>query len=153
MLVLCSNGFAKKYSISTAKKGIGNISGSYQTPIGQHSICEKLGDGVPLYTIFKFRENTGTICNQINIESTTDLILTRILRLKGEEPGINAGIATDGTCVDSYQRYIYIHGTNREDLLKNPASYGCIRMANADIAELFTNIQVGAVVDIRPALY
>ena len=151
MLVLCSNGFAKEYKISTAKNGIGSVSGSYQTPIGQHSICEKFGDNAPLYTIFKSRNNTGTICNQINIESTTDLILTRILRLKGEEPGINSGITEDGACVDSYQRYIYIHGTNREDLLGTPASHGCIHMANADIAELFANIQVGAMVDIRPA--
>jgi lipoprotein-anchoring transpeptidase ErfK/SrfK len=41
-------------------------------------------------------------------------------------------------------RYIYFHGTNREDLIGTPASHGCIRMKNADIAELFEVVPVGA---------
>ena len=61
-----------------------------------------------------------------------DLILSRIIWLDGLEPGINKG----GT-VDSRARYIYLHGTNQEQLLGTPASHGCVRMANRDIAALF----------------
>ena len=39
-----------------------------------------------------------------------DIICTRILWLSGLEAGINKG-----NNVDSYSRYIYIHGTNEED--------------------------------------
>jgi hypothetical protein len=148
MFVQCANGFSKEYTISTSAKGIGNQSGSYKTPLGKHNICEKIGDSAPLYTIFKDRQNTGIICEQINIPTEQDLILSRILRLKGTEPGVNSGTTTDGICIDSYERYIYIHGTNREDLLGTPASNGCIRMSNHDIVELFSNINEGADVDV-----
>lgn len=150
MSVKCKNGFTKQYAISTSAKGIGNESGSYQTPIGLHTVCDKIGAFAPLYTIFKCKENTGILCDQINKQIQDDLILTRILRLSGEEPGINQGTNQAGTCVDSHDRYIYIHGTNREDLLSTPASKGCIRMANSDIAELFLKLQQGTIVDIRP---
>ena len=49
-----------------------------------------------------------------------DPIVTRILWLKGQESH-NA---------NAYKRYIYIHGTNREDLIGVPASHGCIRLQN-----------------------
>jgi len=62
----------------------------------------------------------------------TDLILSRILRLRGLEPGRNAGPGCD-----SYARYIYIHGTNQEHRLGRPASHGCIRMSNRDVADVF----------------
>jgi hypothetical protein len=149
MRVSLKNGFSKTYNVSTAERGIGNASGSYQTPLGRHKVCAKIGAFAPLYTIFKSRENTETICETINAPITDDLILTRILRLSGEEPGVNSGTNEDGTCVDSYERYIYIHGTNREDLLGTPASKGCIRMANADIAELFLMIRQDTAVEIH----
>lgn len=65
-----------------------------------------------------------------------DLILSRILWLDGLEPGVNKG----GT-VDSRARYIYLHGTNHEQLLGTPASHGCIRMANRDIAAFFRMVR------------
>ncbi len=154
MLVQCENGFKKQYAISTATTGVGNESDSYKTPLGKHSICEKIGEFAPRYTIFKSRKNIGIKCEKLNVPidlDSEDLILTRILRLKGEEPGVNSGYTIDGKCVDSYERYIYIHGTNREDLIQRsqPSSNGCIRMGNADIEELFLNIKLGAMVDIR----
>ena len=40
-------------------------------------------------------------------------------------------------------RYIYIHGTNHEDALGQPVSHGCVRMANADMIDLFERLTVG----------
>lgn len=37
-----------------------------------------------------------------------------------------------------------IHGTNRPDSIGSPASYGCIRMFNHDIVDLFERVSVGA---------
>ncbi len=61
-----------------------------------------------------------------------DLILTRILTLDGLEDGINRGPGHD-----SLERYIYLHGTNHEDLLGRPVSCGCVRLSNTDICALF----------------
>jgi hypothetical protein len=152
MHVHLKNGFKKVYTISTAANGIGNVSGSYKTPIGKHRISEKIGAFAPAFTIFKARENTGEICEQVNAPIKEDLILTRILRLRGMETGVNVG-SENGVCIDSWERRIYIHGTNREDLLGTPASHGCIRMANSDIAELFMKIQQDTIVEIRPRLH
>lgn len=146
--IKCINGFNKQFKVSTAINGVGNEKDSFKTPLGKHSVCEKIGEFAEIYTVFKYRKNTGIVCYNMNI-TDEDLILTRILRLKGEEPGINFGYNKDGTCIDSYERFIYIHGTNREDLLSTPASLGCIRMSNQDIIELFPNIRIGAIVDIR----
>ncbi len=149
MHVQCKNGFKKEYPISTALKGIGNEKGSFKTPLGKHEVCEKIGENSPMFTRFKSRKDTGIIYKQLNVPVNEDLILTRILRLRGLELGVNSGFSENGKNVDSFERCIYIHGTNREDLLKTPASYGCIRMGNFDIVELFSNISVGAIVDIR----
>ncbi len=148
MRVECANGFEKHYKISTSKNGVGNESGSYKTPLGRHTICEKVGEYQPLYAIFKARQHNGMLCTTLNTPIDQDLILTRILRLKGEEPGVNSGYTPDGKCIDSYERYIYIHGTNREDLLSTAASDGCIRMGNADIVELFQQVRMGGLVNI-----
>jgi len=36
-----------------------------------------------------------------------------------------------------------IHGTNRPESIGKFASYGCIRMYNEDIGDLFTRVTVG----------
>ena len=151
MLVWYKNILERQFKISTSKNGTGNIMDSYKTPLGKHSICEKIGESAPIYTIFKSRQNTGNVCKTLNIpiNDNEDLILTRILRLQGEEPGLNSGYSIDSKCIDSYDRCIYIHGTNREDLLSIPASNGCIRMANLDIIELFSKVNIGTIVDIQ----
>jgi len=53
------------YRISTAEAGIGNQSGSYQTPLGIHRIAEKFGDKAALGSIFKARKNTHQIAEII----------------------------------------------------------------------------------------
>lgn len=135
----------RQYPVSTAANGLGERSGSYCTPRGRHRIAEKIGAGAPLYAAFKGREPTGEIWTPAldAADPGRDWILTRILWLEGLEPGRNQG----GT-VDSHARYIYIHGTNEEHRIGTPASHGCIRMKNADVAELFDLVPVGTEVRI-----
>lgn len=42
-----------------------------------------------------------------------------------------------------------IHGTNRPELIGKFASYGCIRMLNEDIMDLFDRVAVGTPVTVR----
>ncbi|MEQ1916214.1 MAG: L,D-transpeptidase, partial [Gallionella sp.] len=46
------------------------------------------------------------------------------------------------------RRYIYIHGTPDSVTLGVPGSHGCIRMANADLIELFDLVSAGITVEI-----
>jgi L,D-transpeptidase YbiS len=135
----------RQYPVSTASNGAGERNGSYCTPRGRHRIADKIGAGAPLCAAFKAREPTGEIWTpELDPENPgRDWILTRILWLEGLEPGINQG----GT-VDTHARYIYIHGTHEENKLGTPASHGCIRMGNADVAELFDLVKVGTEVRI-----
>ncbi len=135
----------RQYPVSTAAKGTGEESGSFRTPRGRHRIAEKIGAGMPLGTAFKARVPTGEIWTpELNAENPgRDWILTRILWLEGLEPGKNRG----GN-VDTHDRYIYIHGTHEEHKIGTPASHGCIRMKNADVAELFDLVRVGTEVRI-----
>ncbi|MBC3811776.1 L,D-transpeptidase [Undibacterium aquatile] len=120
------------YTISTAKRGIGDLPDSYMTPGGKMEIAEKFGAGMPVGTAFKDRVPTGEI---VAIDAPgRDPVVTRILWLRG----------TEERNQHAYQRYIYIHGTPQESLLGNPASYGCIRMRSADIVELFDKVDIGA---------
>ena len=120
-----------EYVVSSAANGIGFEEGSYCTPTGRFEVSEKIGDGEALGTIFKSRKPMGV---WDGTPSDDDMILSRILRLNG----------LDAQNANSMERYIYIHGTNHETLLGEPASHGCIRMANADIVELFDRIELRA---------
>jgi lipoprotein-anchoring transpeptidase ErfK/SrfK len=135
----------REYPISTAKNGVGEQCGSYCTPRGRHRISDKIGEGQPLYAVFKSRVPTGEIWSpQMGAEQPDrDWILTRILWLDGQEEGNNKGGE-----VDTHDRYIYIHGTSEEHLIGQPASHGCIRMKNTDVAELFDLLEVGTPVTI-----
>ena len=140
----------KEFPVSTAKNGIGFVDGSFKTPLGFHRICEKIGDGLPVGAVLKSREFTEEVAEIENREVSTgkDLITTRILRLEGLEEGKNRGYDEDGNLVDTFERYIYIHGTNEEGLIGKPVSHGCIRMKNKDIIELFDLVDVGTIVYI-----
>ena len=136
----------QSYAISSAANGTGNQDGSGKTPLGTHYIREKFGDGAPLGSQFKARKLTGhqpKILTTPGERSASDNITSRILWLSGLEPGNNQG---DG--VDSYQRYIYIHGTDEESRLGTPASHGCIRMANQDIINLYSAVDTSTLVYI-----
>jgi L,D-transpeptidase YbiS len=125
----------KSYPISTSRFGFGFEPGSNKTPLGRFVISEKIGaDAVP-GAVFKRRLATGEIASQGGDE---DLVLTRILWLAG----------LDDSNANTKERYIYIHGTNQEALLGTPASHGCVRMSNADVAECFDQIPEGTPVEI-----
>ena len=74
-------------------------------------------------------------------KSITDNVTSRIFWLEGLEQGKNKG---EG--IDSYKRYIYIHGTSEEGRLGTPASHGCIRMRNKDVIDLYKIIEVDTLV-------
>jgi lipoprotein-anchoring transpeptidase ErfK/SrfK len=125
------------YPVSTSKFGIGSEAGSNKTPLGIHRIRQKIGDGAPSGTIFRARQNThrrATIIQDAR-EADADYVTSRILWLDGMEEGRNRG-----TGVDSYQRFIYIHGTAEEGFIGRPASHGCIRMTNAHVIHLFARV-------------
>ena len=119
------------YACSTAAKGTGNQENTNQTPLGWHKIAERYGEGLPWGAIFQERNYTGEVWNPTD-ETTKDFILSRILWLRGLEPGVNQGPG-----VDSHARYIYIHGTPAERSLGTPRSLGCVRLSNDDVIALF----------------
>ncbi len=125
------------YPVSTAKRGVGNKEGSYQTPLGMHYVRDKIGANSPSGMIFKGRIETGEIAKIESRPEPTgrELVTTRIIRLSGLEPGINSGSG-----IDSYDRYIYIHGTHEEGLIGQPVSHGCVRMLNQDVVKLFNQL-------------
>lgn len=143
MYRLRNNEIITTYVISGAKAGAGCKAGSNQTPTGLHTVAEKYGDDVPTGGILKSRKYTGEVATIYTDETdvATDYVTTRILWLKGLEEGINKGGK-----VDSYNRYIYIHGTPEEGLLGKPASHGCIRMQNREVIELYNQTNVGELV-------
>lgn len=125
------------YAISSAKNGLGCEQDSYKTPIGLHKIEQKIGEQCAIGEVIKAREPTGFLApiSFSQIPTQEDFITTRILWLKGLEDGVNCGGG-----VDSFNRYIYIHGTHEEGLLGLPVSKGCIRMSNQDVADLYPKV-------------
>ena len=139
------NKIKKSYSISSATLGTGSESGSNKTPLGLHKVDQKFGENTPQGGILKdrmFTKQIATITTDTT-DSDNDHVTSRILWLRGLELGKNSG-----TGVDSYLRYIYIHGTAEEGLIGAPASHGCIRMLNADVIELYNLVKVGIAVII-----
>lgn len=124
------------YPISTSRFGLGTEEGSMKTPTGRFRIAEKIGDGMPLGTVFKNRRRVKVTKRLTRDE---DLIMTRILWLDGLDPE-NA---------NTQARFIYIHGTNHEESLGEPASHGCIRMSSPDLVELFKLVDLDTLVVIK----
>ncbi len=145
LYVLSAGKCTGSYPVSTSRFGIGQREGSYQTPIGVHCIREKIGADADFAEILQARARTRAIA-AIESEKTgtdQDYITSRILWLGGLEDGVNKGAG-----IDSYARYIYIHGTHEEGLIGQPASEGCIRMKNRDVIDLFERLVVSSLVVI-----
>lgn len=125
------------YPISTSKFGVGNQNGSFKTPLGHHIICEKIGNDMSDDEVFIGRKPQGKLSELTaqGVSLPEDIITARILRLDGMEAGINKG---EG--IDSFERYIYIHGTADEARISQPVSHGCVRMRNRDIVELYEKV-------------
>ena len=125
----------KTWPVSTSRFGLGSIPNSNFTPLGRFRIAQKIGHGAPERTIFRSRLAMG---QWDGTPAEEDYVLTRILWLEGmEEENAN-----------TFDRYIYIHGTNQEEAIGQPASHGCIRMSNAAVAALFDLVETGTQVEI-----
>jgi len=143
MYLIKQNEIVNTFIISSSENGTGSKSGSNKTPIGLHKIKEKIGHETPIYGRMIGRKFYGEIAKIYydKTRSKTDDITSRILWLEGIEDGLNKGFS-----IDSYKRYIYIHGTSEEGLLGIPSSHGCIRMGNKEVIELYDIIKIGTLV-------
>jgi lipoprotein-anchoring transpeptidase ErfK/SrfK len=125
------------FPVSTSVKGTGFEPGSLRTPTGRFVICEKIGHGEPSGTIFKARVPVGRWMP--GGDCSGDLVLTRILRLDG----------LDAENRNTMERFIYIHGTNDENRIGQPASHGCVRLRNDDMIALFEMVEENDIVEIH----
>ncbi len=132
-----------EYVVSTAAAGIGGAAGSNRTPPGLHRIHARLGAGQPPGAVFVSRQPTGEVWR--GEDRPDDLILSRVLTLEGLEDGVNRGPGCD-----SLERYVYLHGTNHEAELGEPASHGCVRLSSADVIELSERVGEGDLVVVLP---
>ena len=138
----CLYGFAAgvlrvRLPVSTALNGPGERQGSGCTPRGRHQVRAKIGAGLPEGAVLVGRRWTGEVWSAELAAQfpQRDWILTRILWLSGCEPGRNR---LGG--VDTFRRYIYLHGTPDSEPMGEPRSHGCIRLRNADLLALFERV-------------
>jgi len=143
--LLINDKYHCSYTVSTAKKGEGQEIKSGRTPLGLHLIKKKIGEGADPLAIFQSRINTK---EKAPLNRLSDHIVARILRLDGLQERYNKGLNSEGTLVDSYQRYIYIHGTNEIQKIGKPASKGCIRLHPIDMIDLFDQVVTSTLVYI-----
>lgn len=134
------------YPVSTALNGPGERQSSGCTPRGYHYVRAMIGDGAPLNAVFVARRPTGEVYSAELARQfpKRDWILSRILWLCGLESGKNRGSG-----VDSFRRFIYIHGTPDSEPMGVPRSHGCIRMRNTDVVDLYSRVTPGTPVLIR----
>jgi lipoprotein-anchoring transpeptidase ErfK/SrfK len=138
-LMLMENGTKlATYPVSTSKFGLGDAWGRMTTPLGFLQVAEKIGDHAPVGAVFRNRRFTGEIIKP-NAPGR-DPVITRIIWLRGLQAS-NA---------HAFSRCIYIHGTPEERTIGRPASYGCIRMKSRDVAALYAQLPLGAIVEIVP---
>lgn len=138
LMLVRDGGKVAIYPVSTSMFGLGDAWGRMTTPLGNLAVEKKIGDNAPVGAVFHKRRLTGEVL-QPNAPGR-DPITTRIIWLRGLEAQ-NA---------HAFQRGIYIHGTPQEKKIGRPASYGCIRMKSKDVAELYEQVPLGAVVQIIP---
>jgi lipoprotein-anchoring transpeptidase ErfK/SrfK len=138
-LMLMGNGEKlATYPVSTSKFGLGDNWGRMTTPLGFLQVAQKIGDHAPVGAVFRNRRFTGEILKPNS--PGRDPVITRIIWLRGLQAS-NA---------HAFSRCIYIHGTPEERFIGRPASYGCIRMKSRDVAALYAQVPLGAIVEIVP---
>jgi hypothetical protein len=125
----------RQYRCATGAAGLGNQQDSGKTPLGWHRVGAKIGDGLPVGAILKARKWTKKTWRP-GQKTSDDLVLSRILWLRGLEPGKNLGGK-----VDSWNRYIYIHGTNHVNTLGSPSSHGCVRLDPREMIDLYDRVE------------
>ena len=130
--------FRQRYVASTSRFGIGQKKDSNRTPLGLHRVARKIGGEHPPGTVFKSRRPIGQLGDMPTEQAT---IVHRILWLTGLEPGFNRG-----GDVDTFRRYIYIHGYGDESTLGRPRSRGCVHLAAKDLIPLYDTLPNGTLV-------
>lgn len=136
-LMLLQNGKrVATYPVSTSKYGLGDFCGRMTTPLGYLQVAQKIGDHAPVGAVFHNRRFTGEVL--VPNAPGRDPVITRIIWLRGLEQQ-NA---------HAFGRCIYIHGTPQEKAIGKPASYGCVRMKSKDVASLYDQLPLGAIVQI-----
>src|SRR6266700_7986667 len=136
LMLLQNGGKVATYPVSTSMFGLGDYLGRMTTPLGYFAIAQKIGDHAPVGAVFHSRRFTGEILTP-NAPGR-DPVITRIIWLRGLEAQ-NAR---------AFSRCIYIHGTPQEKTIGRPASSGCIRMKSSDVAALYNQVPLGAIVQI-----
>lgn len=145
MALLVDGVIKRVFSISTSKNPPSCIADSFGTPTGLHQLADFIGADQPVGTVFKGRLPIKHYTEFSQEEQAQNLITSRIIRLRGLEDAKNAGPGCD-----SYERYVYIHGTNHEDRIGEPFSGGCIEMTNADVIDLFNLVEPRDLIVISP---
>ena len=137
-----------RLAVSTAINGPGERNGSGCTPRGLHQVRAKIGDGLPCGAVLRGRRWTGEVWSpELHAQFPgRDWILTRILWLSGCEPGRNRLGE-----VDTFRRYIYLHGTPDCEPLGVPGSHGCVRLRNSDLLELYPRVPLHCPIRIDEA--
>lgn len=129
--------FRREFRASTSRFGVGQIIDSNRTPLGLHRVARKVGEGQPFGTVFKARRPVGLTWQG----QPEGAIVHRILWLEGLEPGHNRGGS-----VDTFARYVYVHGFGDETTLGRPMSCGCVHLAGADLLPLYDRLPIGTLV-------
>lgn len=129
------------WPVSSGRRPRSCVEDSLGTPWGLHIICSKHGDGEPAGMVFRGRVATGTLWKNWprGDQEPGCLVTTRILRLAGLEPGLNKGPG-----VDTYRRFIYIHGTNHPERFPENLSAGCLLMRDPDLLSLYESVPAGS---------
>jgi hypothetical protein len=128
-----------RYPISTSRFGTGDRFGSYETPLGDLRVYDKIGEDLSPGAVIRHRSPTGEVL-PVNAPGR-DPIVTRVIWLDGLQPQNKNALS----------RGIYIHGTPEERTIGTPVSWGCIRMRSRDVIKFFDEIPVGTVVSIIPS--
>lgn len=120
---------------SSAAKGTGFVEGSHQTPTGRFVIREKYGHAAAPRTVFESRRATG-IWGDDDAQGTR--VTHGILRLDG----------LDAENANTWDRFVYIHGTNQLAYPPENRSHGCLTLAEADFRTLFHLVPEGATLTV-----
>lgn len=141
LVLFLSPGSQIFYPAATSLNPPSNRINSFGTPRGMHEICEKIGHQAASGAIFFARQETGQNVANVPIFRRHKLITSRILRLRGKEPEINTGKTASGDCCDTYERYVYIHGSWHGNVLRGRCSSGCVLLADYHMIDLFERVE------------
>lgn len=125
-----------------------NKNNTQYTPSGAFYIHTKIGAGAKENTIFRSRNNTGKTA-PINGNGKEDLVLSRIMWLQGLEDHGDTNNQNRKDNTNTKDRYVYIHGTDKERDIGKNVSHGCLRMFNKEVIELFDHLSTKTFVVIE----